>query len=322
MNKTITDINGILVGNYEDMDNYTGCTVVFFEKPLHVFSKVFGGWPGTYDTESTAAGMTFSKKRSIFISGGDIFGLACAFGIMRFITEKENKVPKGPNSLPFVVGADIYDLDIASVENVDYSLLGYKACLKLSDKPVDQGNFGAGIGATVGKMKGIEFAFKGGIGSSIEIERQLKVASLVAVNSLGNIYDPTTCRAIAGARIRKDGIEIEDFWSAVSHYIANGAKAGNTTVCIIATNVDIGHENFERVCNVVYASLGSVIRPMGLSHDGDIIFVTSTNEERFGKKEDKLLDTVSILAAKAAADATINAVKSAETLKGIPGLKR
>ena len=55
-----------------------------------------------------------------------------------------------------------------------------------------QGNVGAGAGATVGKLFGIERAMKGGIGSASVTVGGITVGALVAVNALGDVIDPAT----------------------------------------------------------------------------------------------------------------------------------
>ena len=60
---------------------------------------------------------------------------------------------------------------------------------------------GAGTGATVGKIGGPGRAMKGGIGTAIlDLGNGVRVAALMAVNSVGNIVDPDTGQQVAGVR--------------------------------------------------------------------------------------------------------------------------
>jgi L-aminopeptidase/D-esterase-like protein len=306
VNNTITRLKGVRVGNAE-YRQMTGCTVVLFDKPYPVLAKTFGGWPGTFDTESSGYGKAFFRKRAIFISGGDVLGLACASGIMRYLLERGMASSKQPSNLPFVVGADIYDQDISDVSEVDFSELGYKACINSSTQPVKQGNYGAGVGATVGKLLGIEYASKGGIGSSFAKLGKIQVGTLVVVNSIGDVYNPYTGNIIAGAR-KKEGGYVE-FNETIKHYLKDRAVKKSTTVLVVATNVRISHEYFERISVMAYAGLARCIFPIGLSHDGDTVFVFSN--ESFSPEEDelKVTDLVGILAARSAISSVINAVK-------------
>ena len=59
------------------------------------------------------------------------------------------------------------------------------------------GNYGAGIGATVGKYRGMSYCMKSGIGSHAVQIGELKVGALVAVNALGDVYDWKTGKRTA-----------------------------------------------------------------------------------------------------------------------------
>ena len=109
---------------------------------------------------------TFVKKHAVFLTGGDVFGFDSAIGIRRYLIERGLASATGVGKLPGIVGANIYDLPIAKVDHVLYSELGYLACRNASGEPVGEGNIGAGVGGTVGKLKGIELACKGGCGTA------------------------------------------------------------------------------------------------------------------------------------------------------------
>ncbi len=65
---------------------------------------------------------------------------------------------------------------------------------------------GAGAGATVGKLFGIERAMKGGIGTASLRVGGVTVGALVAVNPVGDVIDPSTgTHAGRGAPRRRSG---------------------------------------------------------------------------------------------------------------------
>jgi hypothetical protein len=69
-----------------------------------------------------------------------------------------------------------------------------------------QGNIGAGTGATVGKVRGLDFAMKGGLGIAFaSIGDAVWVAALAVVNAWGDIVDFRTGQLVAGARNRATG---------------------------------------------------------------------------------------------------------------------
>lgn len=84
--------------------------------------------------------------------------------------------------------------------------MGYAACedaARLDERPVPQGNVGAGTGATVGKLLGLQFSMKSGLGYASVERGELYVGALVAVNAAGHVIaeDGTT---IAGTRCPED----------------------------------------------------------------------------------------------------------------------
>ena len=63
--------------------------------------------------------------------------------------------------------------------------MGYEACLNASETVLEQGNYGAGCGASVGKIRGPEFVTKSGIGShSTKLDNGIVVSALVAVKDV------------------------------------------------------------------------------------------------------------------------------------------
>lgn len=77
--------------------------------------------------------------------------------------------------------------------------MAYKACENASYDTFLQGNYGAGMGATVGKYMGRERSMKSGIGAYAVQLGELKVGAVVTLNALGDIYDIDTDKKIAGA---------------------------------------------------------------------------------------------------------------------------
>lgn len=305
-NNTITGIGGLRVGMAEDKAG-TGCTVVIFDKPAPVYAKTFGGWPGTFDTESTGPGMTFVRKKAIFVTGGDVLGLVCTSGIMRYLIEMEGLSTKKPDTLPFIVGADIYDQDVADVSDVDFEELGYRACISSSYDPCPNGRYGAGVGATVGKLLGIESSSRGGIGSSLIKVGEVMVGTLAVVNALGNIYNPEDGKIVAGVRKKEEGFE--DFEKIAQSYLRSKTEQRSTTILIVVTNVKLPHESFERVCTMAFSGLARCIFPLGMTHDGDTIFSASTERISYSGSVERIVDLVGILASKSAVLSVLNAVK-------------
>ena len=189
MYNNILDVKGLKVGQVEDRDGLTGCTVVICEKGAVCGVDVRGGGPGTRETDLLNPINMIQKVHAVVLSGGSAFGLESTCGVSKYLEENNIGFDVGVAKVPIVVGAVLFDLGVGNPKSRPNIEMGYRACQVASDTKLNQGNFGAGCGATVGKIKGIEYAMKGGIGShSIKLPNGLVVSALVAVNAFGDVY--------------------------------------------------------------------------------------------------------------------------------------
>jgi len=314
-NLTLTAVDGLRVGHAQNTEARTGCTVVLLDPEADVACEARGGWPGTYDTHSIDVTKTFVKKDAVFLTGGDIFGFDTAIGIRKYLLERGMAAQSGVGKLPGIVGANIYDVEFASISDVSYPDLGYSACLNASSSPVAEGNVGAGIGATVGKLKGMKFACKGGFGTYAEnLPNDLVVGSAVVTNSLGNIVNDEG-KIIAG--VRGDGRKFLEFEDVMADYLKS-ATSSNTTIGIVATNVRLSHEELIKVSQMAHDGLAMSVRPVHMSTDGDTMFAVSTARIDIPRNE-RTVDIIGYLGARCTARAVIRSVKAARTLSGVPG---
>jgi L-aminopeptidase/D-esterase-like protein len=332
MDLTLASIRGVKVGHAEDREAHSGTTVVLFDSPSVTACEARGGWPGTYDTHSVDVGKAFYQKQAIFLTGGDIFGLDAATGIRKFLLEKKMATMKA-GEMPAIVGANIYDLAFAkkSVENISYTDLGYNACTTASSKPIEQGNVGAGIGATVGKLRSKGFCWKGGTGSAaVRILNDIVVGAIVVTNSIGNIFDPSTGKTIAGTRLtRDDKANFCELADIIPEYLHKSEKTKEekesyaevkaTTIGVVVTNVALNHEQTIKVAQMAHDGLARAIRPVHAMTDGDTLFAVSTGEVEFGGGH-SLVDVVGEVSAQQVSKAVLNSVRYAAFLGGVPGL--
>ncbi len=307
-NETLTELEGLKVGHAHDEQAKTGCTVIIFEPEADVACEARGGWPGTYDTHSIEVTKTFVKKNAIFLTGGDVFGFDVAVGVRRYLLEAGLASSSGAGKLPGIVGANIYDLEYASIKDVNYSDLGYKASVSASSQPVREGSVGAGIGATVGKLKGNKFSSKGGCGTSLwRLPKGIAVGGLVITNALGNIYDLETGKILAGVRRPEGGfLEFEDIMDS---YLQEVPSQGNTTIGVVVTNADLSHEQLIKVAQMAHDGLAMSIRPVHTSLDGDTLFAASTAKISGIREAPGIVDVIGYAAARCVATAVINSVK-------------
>src|SRR5512138_2322029 len=162
----ITDVRGILVGHAQDERALTGCTVVLCRKSAVAGVDVRGGAPGTRETDLLNPVNRVEKVHAVVLAGGSAFGLDAATGVMRYLEEQKIGFDTGAGKVPIVPAAILYDLDLGRADVRPDAAMGYRAAASASSEAPAEGNVGAGTGASVGKIRGMKYAMKSGIGTA------------------------------------------------------------------------------------------------------------------------------------------------------------
>jgi L-aminopeptidase/D-esterase-like protein len=260
-----------------------------------------GGYPTTFDTDGIDAGKRFVKRHAVFLAGGDVYGLDCPAGIRKYLLERGLVSMRAGGEMPLIVGATIYDMWRADIQNVSYPDIAYRACLNASSETVAEGNVGGGIGGSAGGFAGHDRAGKGGTGSySVSLFDGIYVGALMITNCMGNVRDPDTGETLEGARDKETGkfIQFENF---VPEYVHLPPKKENTTIGIVATNAHLSHEELIKVAQMAHDGLAMSIRPTHTTSDGDTIFAASTGKIRSSESRPRLLDAIGYLSARCVA---------------------
>ena len=304
----ITEIEGIRVGNFTDRENATGLTVVLLGDGFPCGVDVRGSATGTREIELLRPANLVKKAHAILFSGGSAFGLDSAKGVMEFLSERGIGYDARGFKVPIVPAAIIFDLHIGR-DRKPSPEDAYNACLSAS-RDFEEGTYGAGTGATVGKALGVGRATKGGLGTSIKRLGDVKVGALAVVNSFGEVRD-ISGRIIAGVRGDRGFISMEE---ALRMRIEPFPM--NTTLVLVATNSELTKEEVNLLAKMAGGGVGRVVVPSHTIYDGDVIFAVSTCEKR--KIE---LSLLGLLAQEAVLEAILRAVKKAEGIWGIPSSK-
>ena len=323
-NNSLTSLQGILVGHYTDDKRPTGCTVVLCAQGAVAGVDVRGAAPGTRDTDALSPSNTVQEVHGVLLTGGSAYGLDAAGGVMRWLEERGHGFPVGPAIVPIVPAAVIFDLwvdDFSKTRPVSTqnprirpdAQAGYLACQAANSEPVQQGNVGAGAGATLGKLNGPDCAMKGGIGSASLCVHGVTVAALVVCNALGDVVDPQTGKLLAGARVSADSRDLLDIVKAQlnGHSISKPQAGSNTTIGVVATDAVLTKPQAHRLAQVAHDGLARSIRPVHTPMDGDTLFALGTGTS--GQAADMML--LSTLAAEVTAMAVVNAVRAAKDLR-------
>lgn len=310
MNDDITDVPGIRVGHDTNLEAATGCTVILCETPAVGGVDVRGGSPATRETDVLRPMHMVEEVHAVVLTGGSAFGLDAASGVMRYLEEQGQGYDVGVARVPIVPAAAIFDLALGSATIRPDAAAGYRACEQASSEATDQGNVGAGTGATVGKMAGPAFIMKSGLGSaSMRVNGEIIVGAIVVVNAAGDVIDPSTQQVVAGAR------------NPLGGYIFN-SPMGNTTIAVVATNAALSKEEANKVAQMAHNGLAQTLRPAHTMFDGDTIFTLALGEreERLSDPNSAAIQTsiVGAAAASVLARAIVKAARHAGELFGIP----
>jgi L-aminopeptidase/D-esterase-like protein len=319
----ITDVAGIKVGNFTETRRPTGCTVIICEEGAVGGVDVRGAAPGTRETDLLDPLNTVKEVHAIVLSGGSAFGLEAATGVMRYLEEKQIGVTVGAARVPIVPAAILFDLGVGDPKIRPNAEAGYKACQAATNKPPAEGNVGAGAGATIGKLFGLKRAMKGGLGTaSIKLtdsktNSNLTVGAIVAVNAVGDVIDPATGRAIAGART-SDGKSLLGAMTAIlkGEPLPPSLGGAATTIGLIATDVNLDKAQATKVAQMAHDGLARTINPVHTAADGDTIFTLATGKSSWTPN----ITLIGALAAEAMAQAVVRAVKAARGIAGFPSL--
>ena len=282
MNDTISSIHGIEIGHAYDEEGLTGCTVALLKEGSIVGVDIRGGAPGSYNAACFQHTTQRETADAIFLSGGSFFGLDVAAGVRKCLEDKGRGWDTGFGYMPCVTGAIIFDLRVAQKGLHPDAEMGYRACDEADSKPFSEGNIGAGIGATCGKLLGMDSCMKGGLGSSaVTFPNGLQVGALAVVNCVGNVFDVDTGKTMAGTR-REDGkgfYELFELFSSLKNPVPEAVNAfENTTIGIVGTNTRLNKKEATKIAEMAHDGLARSIRPVHTLSDGDTIYAVATGE--------------------------------------------
>jgi L-aminopeptidase/D-esterase-like protein len=310
-NNTITAIDGVRVGHCSDHTGGTGVSVILFDRPARGAVDITGMATSSRQIDSLDMIHPGIAVHAICLAGGSAFGLDAASGVIRYLVEEGIGLDLVVARVPVVPTAVIFDLSFMDAGARPTPDMAYNACKAASISPVEQGCVGAGTGATSGKLRGVMHGTKSGLGSSlVQGSEGVLMGALVVANPFGDILD-NQGRIIAGARDEQGFINSQEA-------IARGevrdrfGSPSNTTLCVLITDALMDKVMAMQVARMAGQGLSQHIAPFNTPFDGDMVFCFST-----GDKQAHPLH-LGVIAARAARDALLNAVRHAHAMGGIP----
>lgn len=305
----IADIEGIKIGHAQDDIGATGCTVLICEEGAAAGVDVRGGSPGTRETDLLNPVQMIQKINAVVLSGGSAFGLDASAGVMEYLENRNVGHDVGVTKVPIVCQAVIFDLICGDMKSRPDKDMGLAACID-SERYNENvnGNVGAGTGATVGKLKGPQFAMKGGLGTYAVQVGDLKIGAVVAVNCLGDVINPENGEIIAGALNEDLSTFVNTEKMMISMYdVKKDTFNGNTTIGVVVTNADLTKAESNKVSSMAHNAYGRTMRPAHTMFDGDTIFTMATGKVKCD------VNVAGLLAVKVMEEAIMRAIKSAES---------
>ena len=311
---SITAVRGLEAGHFTDTRRPTGCSVVLARAGAVGGVDVRGAAPGTRETDLLDPANLVGVVHAVLLTGGSAWGLDAAGGVMRWLEEEGVGLYVGsaPGQLvPIVPAAVLFDLHVGDARIRPDAQAGFAACQAAAEGTLTQGSVGAGAGATVGKLFGMPYAMKGGIGTASVTVDGVTVGALIAVNALGDVVDPASGQPIAGARTA-DGQQLR---GSVAAALAGDKPlallaGSNTTIGVVATDAPLTKAQCQRLAGAGHDGLARAIRPVHTMSDGDTLFALSTGMA--GALDFNVLCT---MAGEAVARACVNAVRAAQGLQ-------
>jgi L-aminopeptidase/D-esterase-like protein len=308
--KGLTDIPGVLVGHASDYDGLTGCTVVLFGGGAVGGVDIRGSATGTAEIDLLNPLHLTERVHAVVLAGGSAFGLEAASGVRRYLEHKGVGYDTGVAKVPLVPAAILYDLAIGKASARPSREMGEVAAGAASSAPVVEGAVGAGTGATVGKVLGLDHAMKSGLGTAaVEMPGGVVVVAMAAVNALGDVVDPKTGAVVAGTRVAPDSMEF-----AGSARIVEQRGGTNTTLVVVATNARLNKVGATKLAQFASLGVARTIAPVWTTFDGDITFAFSCGAVAAD------LNALGVAAAEAVSAAILRAVRLARGMGGLPGL--
>ncbi|PJF42608.1 MAG: peptidase S58 [Phototrophicales bacterium] len=312
-NQTITAIQGIKVGHAHNLNAGTGCTVILCPPNTVGGVDQRGGAPGTRETDLLRPMHLIQHVHAILLTGGSAYGLNAAAGVMSYLERQGIGYDVGVGVVPIVPAAVIFDLDFGMADIRPDMHMGYQAAETASALPVQVGCVGAGVGAKVGMLNGIQFACKSGVGSvAITLGEGVIVGALMVVNAFGDVIDDDGT-ILAGTRQAPEGRSFIDSFSALSQLALMPSMPTNTVIGVVATNAKLNKEEANKVAQMAHNGIAQAVRPAHTMYDGDTIFALATGEFKQGN-----VNVLGAYAAKAVAMAIRQAVEVVTPLGNLP----
>jgi D-aminopeptidase len=274
----ITDVPGLQVGHAHDARVLSGVTAILIEGRSVASAVTRGGAPGSRDTALLEPEMTVAGVDAVVLSGGSLFGLDAAGGVVNYLRNLGRGLRIGPANIPVAAQAITFDLlnggDKDWGRKPPYWDLGWEAAVAAAAGPFALGTIGGGYGASTA-------TFKGGLGSaSLLTAGGYRVGAIAVVNAVGTVtvgQGPHFWAAPyeIGGEFGGRGLPATFDADALTLRIKGGAPP-STTIAMVATDATLTKPEAKRLALMADDGLARAIRPAHAPMDGDTVIAVAT----------------------------------------------
>lgn len=321
----LTSIPGFRFGHYTDQDGGTGCTAIIAPTGAVGGVDVRGAAPASRETDLLRPENTVVEVHAVILSGGSAFGLEAASGAARELEEHGIGLDVGVARVPIVCSSCLFDLAFGRADVRPSSVAGIlavrDALFREPGAALEEGNVGAGTGATVGKLNGPDCCMKSGLGARAFRLGPFMVGAISAVNAVGNVIDPATQKPVAGMRATADGttiVDMEDAMLAAAEQVTMPLDRTNTTISCIVTNARLTKAQATKVAQMAADAYAHTIRPTHTSNDGDTIYVLASGLLGAEESPSLPIDLIGLAATRALEAAIVAGCTESEGAGGLP----
>jgi L-aminopeptidase/D-esterase-like protein len=279
MLNSLCDVPGIRIGHAHDERARTGCTVILPDRPAVAGVDVRGSAPGSREIEALKPVRLVQEIHGVLLTGGSAFGLDATGGVQKYLEERGIGYDVQVAKVPIVPTAVIFDLAVGDAKVRPTAEMAYRTCVEASTTETRMGLVGAGCGATVGKIRGMQNCMLGGVGMASWKSGNLAIGALVVVNAVGDVIDPQNGKIIAGAK-NDDGSFVNTQRHLKSNFLSPFKSWGNTTLAVVATNATFKKEGITKIAEMAQDGLARAILPSHTLYDGDMVFALSVGDEQ------------------------------------------
>jgi len=303
---SIKEMKGLSVGHAQNEEAKTGVTVIYFPEGAAVGCDISGGGPASRETSLASPLTADNPVNAVVLSGGSAYGLAASDGVMRRLEEAGIGYDTGYALVPLVCQSCIFDLNYGSNRKRPTADVGYAACDNALEECDDRiGSVGAGTGASVGKLLGMQQAQKSGIGMHAVQTGDLQIAAIVVVNAFGDVFENGKKFAGLLDHNRKEFLDSGEVMLDIFSK-PRDMFTGNTTIGCIVTNAKFNKAEMNKIASMTRNAYGRCIDPVGTMADGDTVYACSTGDVVSD------INLVGTLSAKVMEQAIVKAVKASQ----------